>query len=106
MANAVRRQAVVLAIAAIAWGAAIAWMDSRPSWDDTGITAVLVFVSCAAFSFIRPAVPWLWALAVGVWIPLYGILVSHNAGSLLALLIAFVGAYSGGFVRKNLAWKK
>ncbi len=106
MENAVRRPSFALVMAALACGAAIAWVDSRPSWDDTGITAVLVFVSCAAFSFIRPAAPWLWALGVGAWIPLYGILVRHNAGSLLALLIAFVGAYSGALIRKNSALEK
>ena len=39
-----------LALAAVALGIgfAIAWLDSRPTWDDTGITAVLLFVTSAA----------------------------------------------------------
>ena len=39
--------------------------------------------------------PWLLALAVGLWIPLYEILRSQNFGSLLALAFAFAGAYAG-----------
>jgi hypothetical protein len=39
---------------------------------------------------------------VGLWIPLFGISSSANYGSLLALAIAFVGAYSGMLVRRVL----
>jgi hypothetical protein len=43
---------------------------------------------------------WLWALAVGAWIPLWGIISMQNYGALLALIIAFVGAYAGVLARK------
>ena len=42
---------VILAIAAVAVGLAIAYVDSRPSWDDTGLTVVaLVFAFAGAYS--------------------------------------------------------
>jgi hypothetical protein len=88
---------------AVAVGLVIAWIDTRPGWDDTGVTAGLLLAASAIFAALRPRAPWLWAIAVGVWIPLVGILGTHNYGSLLALAIAFLGAYGGAMVRKTLA---
>jgi hypothetical protein len=93
----------VLAMAAIVVGLAVAWIDSRPGWDDTGLTAAAVFLAAAFFAALVPRRPWFWALSVGAWVPLFGIVGSRNTGSLLALAIAFVGAFAGAFVRKSLA---
>lgn len=81
-------------------GLVIAYIDSRPTWDDTGITAFSIFGACALFAVISPRRPWAWALAVGMWVPLAGILISHNYGGILALLFAFAGAYAGMLVRR------
>jgi hypothetical protein len=89
----------LLLLAAIVIGLLIAFVDSRPSWDDTGVTAAAVFLACGLFSALRPQQPWIWALAVGVWIPLVGVAVTHNLGSLLAIAVAFVGAYGGAWLR-------
>jgi hypothetical protein len=91
---------------ALAFGLVIAYVDSRPNWDDTGITAAAVFVTCGLFGLLAPTRPWLWALAIGLWIPLYEIATTRNYGSLLALVIAFVGAYAGMAVRRIVAWTK
>jgi hypothetical protein len=90
----------ILLVAAIIAGIGIAYVDSRPAWDDTGVTAGAIFLTCAVLSVVRPRRPWLWALAVGVWVPLAGIVASRNYGSLFALLIAFAGAYVGMVFRK------
>lgn len=89
-------------LVAMGIGLAIAYVDSRPNWDDTGITAMAVFVSCAVCGAVWPGRPWLWALAVGVWIPLLAIVTSGNFGSLIALVFAFAGAYAGMACRKTL----
>ncbi len=81
----------------------LAWLDSRQGWDDTGITAGLILVASALFAALRPGMPWLWALAVGLWIPLLGILRTHEFAALLALGIAFGGAYAGMALRHALA---
>ena len=82
-------------------GLAIAWVDSRPGWDDTGVTAgALLFVS-AVIGFIFPRWPWRWGLAVGIWVPLAGLILNHNPGSLIALLPAMLGAYLGGLFRRK-----
>ena len=98
----VTMQKIVLAVA-LSVGGLIAYVDSRPTWDDTGVTALAILVVCGLLGLLAPKRPWLWALAVGLWIPLLGIAVTHNYGSLLALLIAFAGAYAGTVIRKAVA---
>lgn len=96
-----RRAAMAgLLVLATLTGLAITWLDSRAGWDDTGVTAGLILLASAAFTAIRPATPWLWALSVGGWIPLLGIVSSENYGSLLAFAVAFVGAYSAAMMVK------
>jgi hypothetical protein len=92
-----------LLVGAVLVGLGIVWVDSRPTWDDTGISASAVFSSAALFGAARPERAWRWALAMGIWIPAYGILLRHNAGSALAMAVAFAGAYAGAFARKLLA---
>ncbi len=64
-------QKAVLAIA-LAVGGLIGYIDSRPNWDDTGVTAAAIFVVCGTLGAAGPSRPWLWALAVGMWIPVLG----------------------------------
>jgi hypothetical protein len=87
-------QKILLAVATIS-GLFITYVDSRPTWDDTGITAGVILLLCGLLALIGYQRPWLLALVVGAWIPLYGLFVTHNFGSILALIIAFVGAYAG-----------
>jgi hypothetical protein len=94
---------LVLPILAVACGLLIAWVDSRPTWDDTGVTVGTVLLASALFSALRPRRPWFWALAVGVWIPVLGIIQGRHYGSLIALAVALFGAYLGAFARKVMA---
>ena len=90
----------IFLVIALLLGMMIAYVDTRPNWDDTGITAGAIFLSAALFSALMPKRAWAWALAIGVWVPLLHIYYTGNYGSLIALIIAFVGAYSGYFTRK------
>ena len=90
-----RRRDLFTLLVALILGALIAWVDSRPTWDDSGITAGVLLLVCAGFGAIRPRFAWLWAFAVGAWIPLAGIVIAHNYGSIIALGIALIGAYLG-----------
>jgi hypothetical protein len=92
----------ILLILAIGFGLLTAYIDSRPNWDDTGLIALAMVAGCTLLSLAEPRYPWLWALAVGVWIPAFGIMQSHNYASLLALAFAFAGAYSGTAFREIL----
>lgn len=93
------RRFVVLLSLALLVGAAITWIDTRPTWDDTGVSAGMIFVATALLGASMPSRAWVWALAVAVWIPLIG-LAHGNHAAMLALLVGFVGAYAGAWVRR------
>ncbi len=96
-----KRLLLVLLSIALGLGFLIAWVDSRPNWDDAGITAGVLVLTAAVFGALGPTKPWLWGLAVGAWIPLLGI--GHGSpGSLLALAAGLFGAYLGALLRKAL----
>ena len=92
----------VLYLTGVVAGILIGYLDSRPSWDDTGVTVGLVFIAAAILAALTPRRPWVAALCVGVWVPTFGILLRSNYGSLLALVIAFLGAYAGALARKAI----
>ncbi|HEX4007314.1 MAG TPA: permease prefix domain 1-containing protein [Acidobacteriaceae bacterium] len=100
-----------LLVGALVLGLAIARMDALPHWDDSGITAGCLLLSAAALGLIGPRKPWLWALAIGIWIPLH-LIVSHLAAGSFTLetasylaILAFpmAGAYAGMGLRKLFA---
>jgi hypothetical protein len=91
-----------LLCAAITLGACIAYVDSRPGWDATGITAFSMLISGGIFGFIGPQRPWLWALGIGAWLPLHAMAVNPSLGAalmLVVLLFPLAGAYAGKALR-------
>ena len=98
-------QKILLALA-ILTGLLIAFVDSRPTWDDTGITAGAMLLSSGLFTLLGYRRPWLIALAIGLWTPLYETYLSHNfrlPGAILfplvVIFIPTIGAYAGWAVR-------
>jgi hypothetical protein len=91
---------------ALMLGALIALVDASPGWDDTGVSAAMLLSASGLVGALHPARAWLWALAVGVWIPLLGIALHGSAtpvaGIILPLAFALGGAYTGAFVRRRL----
>jgi hypothetical protein len=81
-------------------GLLIYWLDSQSQWDDTGITAGLIFITPLFFGFSMPRFAWVWALTIGIWVPIAGILVHHDFAFVFVLVIAFLGSYIGALVRK------
>lgn len=78
---------------ALALGAAVAWLDTRPNWDDTGITAGCLFL--AAGVAVAVGVRW-WLAAVLVALPLLAVEYRSAGWSItLALLFTSVGAGAG-----------
>ena len=94
-------QSILLAIAVLA-GLFSAYVDSRPTWDDTGILAGGLLIVSGLLTLLGHRRPWLIALAVGIWIPLHDIYLSHDVRMLLVLLIPLVGAYVGWLVRLGI----
>ncbi|MCK9640589.1 MAG: hypothetical protein M0R39_11835 [Prolixibacteraceae bacterium] len=82
-------------------GVVIAWMDSRPGWDNTGITAGTIVLVSALFGYLWPSRPWIWALTVSLWVPLHAIILSGDFKMLLVTLFGFAGSYLGAAVKNN-----
>jgi nicotinamide riboside transporter PnuC len=91
-------QKLLLTVALLS-GLFVAYVDSRPTWDDAGITAVAIFLVSGLLTMLGYRRPWLLAIAVGVWIPLFEGGFTRNGASLLALVVAFLGAYAGWLLR-------
>ena len=87
-------QKVLFGLAVIS-GIAIAFVDSRSGWDDTGITAFSLLLASGLLSLLGFKRPWLLALSVGIWLPLYEGILSRNPMILLVLFIPLIGSYAG-----------
>ncbi|HVZ49144.1 MAG TPA: hypothetical protein VG916_10195 [Gemmatimonadaceae bacterium] len=81
-------------------GVAVAWIDSRPRWDDTGVTVGLLVLLAATCGMLVPRHAWRWALAVGLWIPLHAIVTRGDFLMLVVLAFPFIGAYVGAAARR------
>lgn len=88
------RTLIIAAIATLV-GVAIAYVDSRPTWDDTGVTAAALLLAAFAAAAVAGRWPWLWALLVGGWIPAAAIAAGRDPSAALALVFAVIGAYAG-----------
>ena len=93
----------VLLVVALGLGGLVTYVDTHPTWDDTGVTAVGLLVAACVLGFLGPSRPWLWALALGMWIPLLGIALTQDYSTLLAPAVAFAGAYAGMAIRGRLS---
>lgn len=101
----------VLLVLGVLCGLFIAYIDSRPTWDDTGITVGALLLSNGLLTLLGYRRPWLIALAIGLWLPLYEIYLSKDFSlpgvvlfPALILLICLVGAYGGWLV--HLGFRK
>jgi hypothetical protein len=92
-------QVVLGSAVALCAGLGIAWVDSRPGWDDTGVTAGALVIAAAMASFAR--VPQ-WLATVLVAGPILAAELSVGRGVLLAIPLAIAGAYAGTFVRRRI----
>jgi len=91
---------VILALALTA-GLAIGYVDSRPTWDDTGVTAGSIFLAAGLLAAIRPRVAWLVGLAVGLPVLACNVILRDgNFGSAVAIAIGLGGAGVGDLVGK------
>jgi hypothetical protein len=102
-AGLVRLRLVVLLTVAAIVGVAIARVDSRPSWDDTGITVAVIALASAVLAGIAGRRPWLFALLVGAPTPLLELATGGSSGSLAALLFAAAGATIGWLAARSQA---
>jgi hypothetical protein len=89
----------ILLVASLVLGLLIAYIDSRPTWDDTGITVFALLAGGGIIGLLIQKRPWLYALAFGLWIPLWGVVVRHDLLMSIILIFPFVGVYLGWALR-------
>jgi len=92
----------VLLITAVLFGLLITYVDSRPHWDDAGIIALGLLLGSGVIELLAEKRPWLFALAVGVWLPLWYLVTTHNLSMIFVLIFPFVGAYVGWVLNLGL----
>ncbi len=92
----------ILLVLAVLSGLFLAYVDSRPHWDDTGILAGGLLLGAGLLTLLGYRRPWLIALAIGLWIPLHDIFLSNNFTLLAVLLFPLAGAYAGWAARLGI----
>jgi hypothetical protein len=94
------RSAIAGAFTVLA-GVVIAWVDTRPNWDDTGVTAgaLVIVAGIAALSGLR----WWITTALVVCPLLLAEFRSGGCGLALAPVFSVVGAVGGALVRRIAA---
>ena len=91
----------IILILSLAAGFMLGWIDTRPKWDDTGIMVLAIFFISVFFGLVEPKRFWLWAIAIGGWIPLMNFYLYQSYDSIVAIVIATAGSYSGVIIRKT-----
>jgi hypothetical protein len=86
---------VATVVVALAIGLAFGFIDSRPTFDDTAVIAVALVGGAALVAAIYGRYPWLWALLIGLPIPLVEVPLTGSTASAAALLFATFGAGLG-----------
>jgi len=87
---------------ALLLGFGIMFVDSQPHWDDTGITVFALLACGGIIGLLAGRRPWLFALAIGLWIPVQYIITRHDFSMLITLLFPLAGAYAGWAIRRVL----
>ncbi len=81
------------ATAALVAGSAIGYLDSRPNWDDTGVTVGAVLISAAIIGSLRPRLGVALGALVGVPVLAFEYLTS---GGIVAMVVIAIGMVGGG----------
>jgi NO-binding membrane sensor protein with MHYT domain len=105
------RRLVVVCVLAVLFSAAVGYVDTHAKTDDNLPMVLLLLVVTFLFGVAQPKQAWLWALIVGLGIPLahlLGLLVGYRPPypvgpnvfvTFIALVPAFIGAYLGVLAR-------
>ena len=83
-------------------GAGIGYVDSRPTWDDTGITVGAVVLCAFVTAAISPRWAWLSGLAVGLPVLAFNAVLHGGYAAVVAVGVGLVGAGAGYLAGKLL----
>jgi hypothetical protein len=93
---------VIVGLLALVSGLVIGFVDSRPTWDDTGITVGALVLSAGLLSLVRPRSWWRTGPLVGLPVPVFNYFSTGNVQSAVALIFALAAAGIGALVGKAL----
>ncbi|HET9066136.1 MAG TPA: hypothetical protein VFN22_10000 [Gemmatimonadales bacterium] len=96
-----RLDAATISIAAVI-GSLIGYVDTRPAWDDTGVTVGAIVLVAAALAAFRPNMRWLSGTAVGIPVLGMNLVLVGGWGAAMAPLAALLAAGMGGAVGASL----
>lgn len=96
------RDVLLTGTLALAIGTAIGYVDSRPTWDDTGVTAATLLLTSAALSAARPRSAWVVGILLALPLVLFHLLHAEGFGSVIAMALPPVGAAIGWGVRSAM----
>jgi len=97
-----RKSAVLAPAVGLLLGAGIGYVDSRPTWDDTGITVGAVVLCAFVTAAISPRWAWLSGLAVGLPVLAFNAVLHGGYASAAAVGIGVVSAGIGYVAGKLL----
>ncbi len=97
------RRHIITSILVLGAGAFIAWMDTRPGWDDAAISAgaVMLVAALGAAAGLR-----IWTSALLSALPVVALEVAGGLGVLLAVPFALGGSLAGSLIHESLVKEK
>lgn len=87
---------------ALVIGVAIAYVDSRATWDDAGITAGALFITSAVLAAVSPRAAWLIGIIVGLPVLAFNIVLHGNVGAIMGIVVSLLGAGVGYFIGRAI----
>ena len=92
----------VAAIVALVLGTCIAYVDSRATWDDAGISALALVIAAGLVSLARPS-RWLpIGVVVGIPVVAFNVMRFSRWDSVIAVAFAVIGAAIGAAVGRGM----
>ena len=88
----------VAAIVGLLIGGCIAYVDSRATWDDAGVTAAALVAVAGLIGAARPRAWWLIGLAVGLPVVAFNVAIYSRFGSAIAVAFSLLGAGIGASI--------
>ena len=85
---------------AAAFGLFIGWIDTRPTWDDAGMTAGFILLTAAIVGAISPRRVWILGLTIGGGVTAMNIALHHSYAASVSLLIGLAGSWLGVGLRR------
>lgn len=92
------KRSFIAPIIGLVAGLGIGYVDSRPTWDDAGITAGAVFLTSLVLGALEPRLFWLSGLAVGLPVFAFSALLNANYGAVAAVVVSLIGSAIGGLL--------